>query len=458
MFIVGDGERTVATRDGRVVLGKQRGYLFHNHVVVLVAAYIFVAGGALLYSFYYTQCGFGTYVAGYEDFLEFVKKIIVYRAAPYKGSLNTAEYTFLGFLKTTVESLFLFAREYAFEKSHNQKCRFINHAKVLKYFHTRCHSDCHISCFCENSYLCSVKNKTDIKGHLALLGANAAWGLMSPVAKVVMAAAVVSPMLMAGMRMAGAALLFWLTSLFRPVEHVPAKDLLLLAGAGMLGVLLNQGCFIVGVGMTSPGEASVITTTMPMWVMLLAWLILHEPISFKKAAGIAIGAVGAITLVYSSSTATTAAGESPAAGDLLILAAQLCYALYLTLYRNFIQRYSLVTLMKWMFSFATLAAIPFALPQSVDTVWAQVDGAQWAGIAYVVVMGTYVAYICVMTGQKRLRPTVVGMYNYTQPVVAMAVGVVLGFDRFTVVKSAAICLIFAGVYLVTISKAGDAGR
>lgn len=298
-----------------------------------------------------------------------------------------------------------------------------------------------------------MKRLTDLKGHIALLGANTAWGLMSPVAKTVMAAAVVSPLLMAGMRMAGAALLFWITSLFRPAEHVPGRDLALLAGAGMLGVLLNQGCFIVGVGLTSPGEASVITTTMPMWVMLLAWLILREPLTLKKVAGILIGATGAITLVYSSFGIASTSGDNPTAGDLLVLAAQLCYALYLTLYRDFIRRYSLVTLMKWMFLFATVAVLPLALPMALDTAWRDVDVKQWAGIAYVVAIGTYVAYICIMAGQKRLRPTVVGMYNYIQPVVAMSVGLVLGLDRFTIYKAIAVALIFAGVYFVTVSKA-----
>ena len=63
------------------------------------------------------------------------------------------------------------------------------------------------------------------------------------------------------------------------------------------------------------------------------------------------------------------------------------------------------------------------------------------------------AYICVMIGQKNLRPTIVGMYNYLQPIVAMTIGIYLGYDSFTVWKSIAILLIFSGVYLVTISKA-----
>ena len=45
------------------------------------------------------------------------------------------------------------------------------------------------------------------------------------------------------------------------------------------------------------------------------------------------------------------------------------------------------------------------------------------------------------------------MYNYVQPIVATITGVCLGLDVFTPIKALAIALIFAGVWLVTISKA-----
>lgn len=291
------------------------------------------------------------------------------------------------------------------------------------------------------------------KGHLAMLGANAMWGLMSPVAKLVMATGLVSPLLMTGFRIYGAALLFWILSLFTDREHVPPRDLALLAGAAMLGILCNQGCFLFGVGLTSPGEASVITTTMPMWVMVLAWVILKEPITLKKAGGIALGATGAILLVVNGAAGGGMKGDNPAPGDLLVLTAQLSYALYLTLYKDFIRRYSLVTLMKWMFLFAAIALTPIAAKTFITAPWAEIGRMQVAGIAYVTVCGTFLAYICVMIGQKNLRPTLVGMYNYVQPVVAMLIGVCLGLDRFTPVKALAVVLIFGGVFLVTVSRA-----
>lgn len=285
-----------------------------------------------------------------------------------------------------------------------------------------------------------------------MLGANTLWGLMSPVAKLVMASGVITPFLLTGFRFWGAALLFWLASLATRREHVPPKDLLLLAGAGMLGVMLNQGCFIMGVGLTSPGEASVITTTMPMWVMALAALILKEPITWKKGGGIALGAAGAIILIIGSHATMTSKGDNPALGDILVLSAQFSYALYLTLYKNFIRKYSLVTLMKWMFTFATIASLPVVGYEATMADWSAVSTQMWWGIAYITFAATFIAYICIMIGQKNLRPTVVGMYNYVQPVVAMLVGVALSLDRFTPMKSLAVLLIFSGVYLVTISR------
>lgn len=285
-----------------------------------------------------------------------------------------------------------------------------------------------------------------------MLGANAMWGLMAPVAKIVMTAGVVTPLLMTNFRIFGAAILFWITSLFLPKERVNRHDLLLLAGAAMLGIVFNQGCYIFGVGLTSPGEASIITTTMPLWVMLLAAMILSEPITLKKFGGILLGAAGALILVLGSSKSAMK-GDNPATGDILVLTAQISYALYLTFYKNFIKKYSVVTLMKWMFTFASAAMLLISVPTWIATDWNVITTTEMWGITYVVVCATFLAYIFTMTGQKNLRPTLVGMYNYVQPVIASLVGVYLGLDKFTSIKVVAVILIFSGVYLVNKSKA-----
>ena len=94
------------------------------------------------------------------------------------------------------------------------------------------------------------------KGHLAMLGANILWGLMSPVSKAVLIAGPISALSLTTFRMVGAAVIFWLASLFTKKEHVNHQDLMKLFFAALLGIVLNQGSFIFGVSLTSPINAS----------------------------------------------------------------------------------------------------------------------------------------------------------------------------------------------------------
>ena len=71
---------------------------------------------------------------------------------------------------------------------------------------------------------------------------------------------------------------------------------------------------------------------------------------------------------------------------------------------------------------------------------------------YVVLGGSFLAYLCIMTAQRLLRPTVVSMYNYMQPIVATIAAIAMGIGSFGWEKGIAIALVFLGVYIVTQSK------
>ena len=294
-------------------------------------------------------------------------------------------------------------------------------------------------------------SKFTIVGHASMFLANASWGLMSPVAKIVMSGGIVAPLILTDMRVFGAMVLFWVVSFFRKPERVAPRDMVKLFGASLLAIVFNQGCFIFGVGLTSPGDASIITTSMPLWAMILAAFFLKEPITGKKVSGIALGATGALLLILGSNQGTTS-GNNSIWGDLLVLLAQLSYALYIVLFKNFVTRYSLITIMKWMFTYAFICILPFSYDDLIVTNWNGLDLQAIGAICFIVVCGTFVSYMLIVVGQKRLRPTVAGMYNYIQPLVACIVSVYLGMDSFNFVKGIAIVLIFGGVYLVTVSK------
>lgn len=296
-------------------------------------------------------------------------------------------------------------------------------------------------------------SNSSIKGHSAMLLANVSWGLMSPLAKIVMAGGIVTPIIMTDLRIFGAMILFWTLSAFTKPEHVSSHDMIRLFSASLLAIVFNQGSFIMGVGLSSPADASIITTSMPLWAMILAAFFLKEPITGKKVIGIALGAGGALMLILGSGN--VAEGNYSAShilGDLLVLFAQLSYASYLVFFKNFISRYSLVTIMKWMFTYAFICTLPFSYHSIATAHWAGLSGSDVASIAFIVVMATFVSYMLIVVGQKNLRPTVAGMYNYVQPVVACIVTVVIGLDTFNLMKGLAVVMIFGGVALVTMSK------
>ena len=288
-----------------------------------------------------------------------------------------------------------------------------------------------------------------------MFSANAMWGLMSPVAKSVFLGGVVGPLVMTNLRVAGAMLLFWLASAFAKREAVTPRDHLKLFAASLLAIVFNQGCFIFGVSLSSPVDASIITTSMPLVAMLLAAVYLGEPITGRKVMGIAAGATGALMLIMGGSSAAAASAPGGAAriwGDLLVLLAQCSYATYIVLFKNFVARYSSVTIMKWMFTYSFICLVPFSYTTLATTDWTALDWQAVASIAFVVVCGTFLCYVLVVVGQKALRPTVAGMYNYIQPIVAAVVAVCWGMDTFNWVKVLSVILIFTGVWLVTSSK------
>lgn len=297
-------------------------------------------------------------------------------------------------------------------------------------------------------------NLMKLKGHGSMLGANVMWGLMSPVAKFVMVGGVVTPLVVTDLRITGAMVLFWIASFFQKPERVAPKDLLKLLGASLLAIVFNQGCFIFGVGLTSPVDASIITTSMPLLAMVLAAIYLKEPITGKKVLGIAVGATGALLLILGSHQVSEAkaAGNHYIWGDLLVLLAQFSYALYFVLFKNFVNKYSLITIMKWMFTYAFICALPFSYNDLLHTEWKSLQNTEIGALVFIVVGSTFISYVLIVIGQKNLRPTVAGMYNYVQPLVASIVAVCWGMDTFNFVKIISVALIFGGVYLVTNSR------
>ena len=266
-------------------------------------------------------------------------------------------------------------------------------------------------------------NNKNLHGHLFALTANVMWGLMSPIGK--SALQEFSAISVTTFRMVGAAAAFWILSIFCKQEHVDHRDMLKI-------------------------DASIVTTTLPIVTMIVAAIYLKEPITNKKVLGIFVGAMGALILIMSSQAASS--GNGSLIGDLLCLVAQISFSIYLTVFKGLSQRYSAVTINKWMFIYASMCYIPFSYQDISVIQWTSIPMVAILQVLYVVLGGSFLAYLCIMTAQKLLRPTVVSMYNYMQPIVATIAAILMGIGSFGWEKGIAITLVFLGVYIVTQSK------
>ena len=296
-----------------------------------------------------------------------------------------------------------------------------------------------------------MQNQRAVMAHLSMFGACAGWGLMAPVGKEAMIHGV-SGLSMVTFRVVGACLLFWVASLFAKKEQVPTHDKLMFAGAAIFGLLLNQCCYTMGLSFTSPINASIVTTSMPIFAMLLSALILKEPITGKKAIGVLMGCSGALMLILTSA-AHVSNKVGDIRGDLLCLFAQFSFALYLSLFNPLIKRYNVFTINRYMFTWATLMLLPFTFGETAATVRSSLTMKTWLEVGYVVCVGTFFCYILTMVGQRTLRPTVVSVYNYVQPIVSVLASLLMGIGVFKSTHALAVILVFTGVWLVTKSRA-----
>jgi drug/metabolite transporter (DMT)-like permease len=291
-------------------------------------------------------------------------------------------------------------------------------------------------------------DNSQLKGHGAMLGAEILWGISAPLGKIILTGGI-TPLLLTNCRFFGAAILFWLVSFITKPEEVNHRDLLTIFFAALCGVICNQGMFLFGLQLTSPVNASIITTSSPIITMVLAAIVLHEPVTKLKVGGVFLGALGALVLILGSSSA---ASGGMALGDILVILAQVSFSCYLVFFKRLTARYSAITLMKWMFTYASICAIPFSYGDWIATDWSTLQPAVIWGVVTFVVGPTFISYMLLPVGQKNLRPTVTAMYNYVQPIVASLVAVWMGIGDFTLLKGVAVAFIFTGVFLVTKSK------
>ena len=293
-------------------------------------------------------------------------------------------------------------------------------------------------------------------GHISAFIAYSIFGFNIIICRDLSTLALISPMGLLCFRVAGAAALFWLTSLFLPKEKVDVKDFPKIFLASMLGLFLTQWSFLKASTMTTPFDTSILTPLTPIFTMFIAAIVLKEPITLKKAGGVALSFIGVIFLVFNTVRVdSNSVTETQPMGIVYMIGNCIFFAMYLGAFRPLITKYSVVTFMKWMFLFSAIVAIPFDIKELVHLNMAAMPAKYLLELGFVILFSTFVAYFLIPVGQKVLRPTVISLYGYLQPIIATVMGIVTGMDHLTWQKIIAAALVFTGVILVNKSRAAN---
>jgi len=282
--------------------------------------------------------------------------------------------------------------------------------------------------------------------HLALIMVQILFGTWPIFGKVALRS--MSSVSLVGFRICGAALVFTLLQRkLRELWQLPKRVLAWLTLCSLLGVVINQLLFVKGLSLTTVINATLLSTTIPVFTLAVSITLGHDRASIRHVVGIGLAAAGVTYLVdpwrANFSTQTTL-------GNLLIVANSLCYGAYIAISRDLFKRYGALTVITWIFLIGAIMTLPIAVYAWTIDGWNAISQDSWLVTAYIVLVPTVVAYYLNAWALMRVTPSIVAGYIYLQPLLTFGVApIVLGesWNSRTIVACA---LIFAGVAVVTI--------
>lgn len=266
----------------------------------------------------------------------------------------------------------------------------------------------------------------------------------------------VPPFALVFFRVFGAGLMFWLLHAIFIKEQIKRKDVPYFILCSIIGIVLSQNIFLLGLEKTPTINASLLISTTPIMVTIFSVIILKEKLTFSKILGLLLAGAGAVILLLAKGKVDLSSDYL--LGNLLIFLNAVTYGLYLVLIKPLMSKYHPLTIIKWVFTFST----PFILAISYEDLrtieWSTFTTYAWIGLVYVVIFATFFTYSLNAYAIKVLSPVIAGLYLYLQPFLTTMLSIGFGKDQITTSKVIAGIFILGGMYFVVRKKQGIVGR
>jgi drug/metabolite transporter (DMT)-like permease len=218
-----------------------------------------------------------------------------------------------------------------------------------------------------------------------------------------------------------------------------------LAALGILGMVMNQLFWTLGVARTTVVHSSMIMGTVPVWVLLLAAMLGLEKITIAKSAGIAIALAGVTLLQLGRANPNNR--TATVLGDFLVVLCALALAGMTAFGKRFRPVSGPVAANAVGYIGGAILLLPAFLLSSRGFDFSRITPAAWAGILYMGVVSSVIGYMIYYYALPRIPASRMATFQYLQPVFASLMAVVMLGEEVTAAALAAGGVIFTGVLI-----------